>query len=175
MIGVYLGFALNNFGEERKTRKQFNVYREMLRTEIKDNIKQIDTVQQYHIDMRDGMQNLMYSENIVKDFSYFTRRTFKGVRPAFVNRSAYETGIQTGMIQEFKLETVQQINKTFTMQKVYTNFTENMIQTISSKKFPETEDEIRGSLRLMIMNLNDIQSIESQLVLYYSELLETLE
>ena len=38
MIGVYLGFALNNFGQNQKLQKQGATYKEMIRNEIEGNL-----------------------------------------------------------------------------------------------------------------------------------------
>jgi hypothetical protein len=175
MIGVYLGFALNNFGQDQKTKNQFKAYKTILKTEVSDNLLQLAKVQQYHLDMRDSIRNLQASESIVEDYNYFMKNSFMGFRPALFNNSAYETGIQTGMIQEFKLETVQAINKTYTMQEIYFSFTQNIIQSISARKLPESEKEIRNALRVMEMNFNDFQSLESISKSNYLELEQQIE
>ena len=41
MIGVYLGFALNNFGEDRQLKRQANTFRNMLRTAIGENVEEL--------------------------------------------------------------------------------------------------------------------------------------
>lgn len=172
MIGVYLGFALNNFGEERKERKQFKDYQVMLKTELQDNLTQIDSVQQYHIDLRNDLQKIFRSDQMVEDFQQYT---FRGLQPGIVGNSAYETGIQSGLNHHFSLEIMQNVNRVYTLQQVYSNFNDNLIQSITSKKFPETEEEIRSMLRTTIMYMNDIQSFESQLIERYAELLKTFE
>ena len=38
MFGVYLGFALNNFSEQKKINRQKSIYEQMLKNEIQDNL-----------------------------------------------------------------------------------------------------------------------------------------
>ena len=171
MIGVYLGFALNNFGESQKLNRKLDTYTEMLKNEISDNLDQVQGVQEYHVSLGEDFQKLLRSEDLTTAFREYT---FMGLKPGFVNNSAYNTGIQTGIIQEFPLEQIQSINRLYTLQNRYTTFNDNLISTFMSQKFPETESEIRSMLISMVMNMNDIRGFESELVGFYSDILEEI-
>lgn len=172
MIGVYLGFALNNFGEEQKLKRQTNAYKEMLKIELEENILAIDKVKPYHLDLSTNFREILKSSDIVDEFNSFK---FMGLQPGFVNRGAFDTGIQTGIIQDFNLTVIQKLNKLYALQGVYTRYNENMINSFSTQKFPETEDEIKSMLRVMTMNMNDIHTFESDLLESYKDILKDLE
>lgn len=171
MIGVYLGFALNNFGENRKTRQQVDTYKEMLRNEIKENLQGIEQVSAYHIKLSQDFSQLLKSEDIKKDFESYN---LQGLQPGVVYNSAYRTGIQTGIIQEFDLNLVQTLNRCYTVQDKYNSFNENMISSSQSRKFPETESEIRSLLIIIGMSMNDIKYFEGELKKQYEKILEAL-
>ena len=171
MIGVYLGFAMNNLGERQKLKKQSNTYKEMLKNEISENLKAIDSVSPYHKEITEKFSKMLKSTNIEEKFGAMK---FNGFKPGFVNDSAYNTGIQTGIIQEFDLKLIQSLNKLYTLQGKYNRFNENMINAFLSNKFPETESEIKSLLRLSLMSMNDVVSYEGELKMFYKNLLNVL-
>ncbi len=113
MFGVYLGFALNNFGEQQKINRQKDTYEQMLKNEIEDNLKQVKKVSVYHKKITNDFLTIRESKDIKSAFDNYT---MTGIRPGIVNSSAYETGIQTGIIQEFDLEIIQYLNKLYNYQ-----------------------------------------------------------
>ena len=171
MIGVYLGFAMNNFGENRKLKNQSNTYKEMLKNEISENLGAIENVNSYHLQLAKDFSEILKDEKIEEKFGTMN---FKGFRPGFVNNSAYDTGIQTGIIQEFDLELIQSLNKLYTLQGKYNRFNENMINSFLSNKFPETEREIKSLLILSSMSMNDVLTFEKELSKFYKQLLNAL-
>ena len=171
MIGVYLGFAMNNFGEKQKLKSQSNTYKEMLKNEITENLKAIESVSPYHIELSKSFSKILAAKNIEERFGAMR---FNGFKPGFVNNSAYDTGIQTGIIQEFDLKLIQSLNKLYTLQGKYNRFNENMINTFLSNKFPETESEIKSLLILSSMSMNDVLNYERELEMFYKELINVL-
>jgi len=171
MIGVYLGFALNNFGENRKMKNQSTIYKEMLKNEITENLASINSVSEYHIKLTKDISKLLKSENLEEQFKDMT---FNGFRPGLVSNSAYDTGIQTGIIQEFDLRLVQNLNKLYAFQGKYSRFNENLVNTFLANGFPETESEIKGTLTSSLMSLNDVVIYEQELRRSYNDLLSAL-
>ncbi len=171
MIGVYLGFALNNFGENQKTKQQVRTYKEMLRNEIVENLEGIAEVSPYHIKLSKDFSKLLQSEDLKKEFGAYN---LQGLQPGVVYNSAYKTGIQTGIIQEFDLNLVQILNRCYTLQEKYNSFNESMISSSQSRKFPETESEIRSLLIITGMSMNDIKYFEVKLKQQYEKILELL-
>lgn len=171
MLGVYLGFALNNFGANQKLKKQAATFKAMLKNELQQNLESVQGVRPYHQQLVKDFAEILQAEDIEQAFNDYS---LKGLKPGFVNSSAYETGIQTGIIQQFDLTLVQQLNRLYMLQKRYTNFNENMINALSSRQYPDTEHEIRGVIRTMRMNMNDVNSFEGQLAEFYEGMLEIL-
>ncbi|NRB52712.1 MAG: hypothetical protein HRU41_33940 [Saprospiraceae bacterium] len=171
MIGVYLGFAVNNFGENRKVKQQVRTYQEMLKIELEENLQALEKVRNYHVRLSKDFSNLLASEELEKDFE---ATNFQGLKPGFVSSSAYQTGLQTGIIQEFDLNLVQILNRCYTLQDKYNTFNENLLSSFQSRKYPETAGEIRNFLINMRMNMNDIKYFEQALQQQYGLILEAL-
>lgn len=168
MLGVYLGFALNNFGEAQKLKKQAGTYQEMLKNEIGENLAELERVNPYHLELKQDFAEILASNDIKKAFR---SKSMQGIRPGLVNKSAYNTGIQTGIIQQFDLDVIQNVNKLYTLQDQYDAFNETIISSFIAQKFPETEAEIRNALIIMSMNMNDVLNFERELTESYAEIL----
>jgi len=171
MLGVYLGFALNNYGEERKELKQTEGFRTMLVNEIQHNKKSIANGVDYHQKLGNRFDEILESDDLKKSFSTFTS---SGLRPGFVSRSAYDTGIQTGLVQNFDLQLVQSLNRLYALQAKYDNFNNEVLSSVLSRKYPETTSEIKSMLINMSMNMNDINSYEEELLSFYDGILNEM-
>ncbi len=174
MIGVYLGFAMNNFGEHQKLKKQSNTYKEMLKNEITENLASVEYVNTYHIQLTEKFSEILQAEDIKAKFDNMALNGFNGFKPGFVNNSAYNTGIQTGIIQEFDLKLIQSLNRLYTLQGKYNRFNENMINSFLSNKFPETNSEIKSLLISSSMSMADVLVYEKELRSFYQEILNVL-
>lgn len=171
MIGVYLGFALNNFGESRKLAKQKTVFTKMLFNEVKDNRREVAEKDVYHLKLKQDFIEIRESEDVKAAMKAY-RMT--GLRPGLVSSSAYDTGIQTGIIQEFDLTLIQLLNRLYNYQNKYNSYNENMVNSLFSNGFPETEKEIKDMLTMTIMSLNDVESFERELQDFYQGVLNEL-
>jgi hypothetical protein len=169
MFGVYLGFAMNNYGERLRLNNQADVYRSMLVNEIKENHQAIISVHDYHKKLVADFDTLLTQESIAESFR---SSNFRGFRPGFVSSSAYDTGVQTGIIQELGLELVQTLNRLYTLQGKYNRFNENMVSSFLSNTYPETNAEVRGVIASASMSMNDVVYFEQELVSYYEQLLD---
>lgn len=172
MLGVYLGFALNNYGERRSMRKKVDTYQHMLQNEIKDNLKQVKRVLPYHDTLALRVQDLLNSEDIKKEFENFR---FTGLRPGMVHKSAFDTGIQTGVLQEFDLDLIQRLNRLYAFQDSYEKYNLTMMSTFLSKDFPEEKKQIKSLFTALSMNMHDVINFENQLAASYEKVLEQLK
>ncbi len=171
MFGVYLGFALNNFSEQKKINRQKSIYEQMLKNEIQDNLKEVEKVSAYHEKLTKDINDIINSKDVKKAFNDYK---MTGLRPGMVNSSAYNTGIQTGIIQEFDLKTIQNLNKLYNFQKKYDGYNEKMLEFFISEDVPETERQIKNLLINLSMGMNDIENFESGLEKYYQLMLDKL-
>ncbi|MEM9823767.1 MAG: hypothetical protein AAF985_21970 [Bacteroidota bacterium] len=172
MIGVYLGFALNNFGAQQKLEKQTEVFQQMLHNEIEQNLKEVSKKYTYHQKLQQDFQQLLNSQELEKDFGEYN---FTGFLTGKMNASAYNTGIQTGIIQEFDLQLVQHLNRLYTLQEAYTNFNRSVINNYMGKAFPETEKDIRALIISVGRSMNDILSFERDLSAFYTKILQSIK
>lgn len=172
MIGVYLGFTLNNFGETQKLNRDKATYAQMLTTEVQQNLASLENVSIYHAKLTADFDSIYHSKDIKKAFDNYQ---LQGLRPGFVNSSAYETGIQTGIIQSLDLQLVQRLNMVYTLQEKYDNFNNNMLNSFLGQKFPETTSEIKSLLKIMNMNMVDINNFEYELIEFYKNILKELK
>jgi len=171
MIGVYLGFALNNYGEKRKVRKQAATFKTMLINEIQENLEQVESVNLYHDTLTDRVSMMLNSENLMTDFKKFR---FTGLRPGIVNSSAYTTGVQTGILQEFDIQLIQSLNRLYAYQNNYDDYNSTMISSFLAKDFPDEEEEVRSLFTIINMNMSDVNNFERELAYSYKEILEKL-
>jgi hypothetical protein len=171
MFGVYLGFALNNFSEQKKTDRQKNVYEQMLKNEIQDNLEEIKKASIYHDKITKDFRTIANSKDIKTDFNDYT---MTGLRPGMVNSSAYNTGIQTGIIQEFDLKIIQNLNKLYNYQRKYDTYNEQMLNSFLTTDFPETEQDIKNLMINLSMGMNDVENFERELQQYYQLMLDKL-
>lgn len=166
MIGVYLGFAMNNYGESVKIRKDKAIFSQMLLNELSKNFYTIDRAEKYHMDLKLELDQLLESEDVVKSFKDYT---FRGIRTPRLNSGSYQTGIQTGILKEFDLEYVQLVNQLYTNQAYVLKLNENILASLVAKEMPTDEGEIVLSLQNLQVNLNDMLGGEMDLKKYLCE------
>lgn len=171
MIGVVLGFMISNYAENQKIKKKHIQYVEILKNEIKQNLASIEASIPYHEQLKNDFKEMSRSKNIMDDFSNYTMR---GLRPGQVDRSAFETGIQTGIIQEFSLDEIQKINKLYAIQKSYDTFNNSMIEALLNQSFPDNQSDMKAIATKIIMNMNDVLPKEYTLQEFYKKILEVL-
>jgi len=172
MIGVFLGFSLNNFAENKKLQKHLVNLDKMLQLEILNNQENINHTYDYHAQLKKDLEVINKSDDIMKAVGAFQ---FKGLRPGNIDQSAFETGVQTGIIQEMEIHKVLNINKLYNLQKSYSSFNESMMSAILNKDFPQTENETEKFVTSLIMNMNDELGFEGRLKRMYTEVLKEFE
>ncbi len=171
MLGVYLGFAVNNWGEARQQKAKEENYKLMLINEVEQNLKSIQKAQTYHKQLTEDFNRIYKSEDVQKAFGEYNMR---GLQPGFVTDSGYNTGLQTGIIQGFDLKLVQKINNVYNLQEDYDSYNESMLDAFLNQDFPETEKDIKNIIVNLKMHMNDVATFESNLKKMYEDLLENL-
>lgn len=171
MLGVYFAFALNDFSEQRKTNKQFAEYKALIKEEITQNLNNIKPNFEYHTKFKDDLVSLTEAE---EPFEWFKEYKMKGLRPGFVSNSAYQTGVQTGIIQEFDLDMIQNINNLYTYQSNYDEYNKSMLAGFINKSLPKNDEEVVNIAANLIMSMTDVIISEENLISFYTELLEKL-
>lgn len=168
MIGVYLGFAVNNRGERIKVKKDKAVYEKMLYNEIYSNLNEVKKVFPYHQTLKKNFTEIILAESPLKALNDYS---FTGLRTPRLNQGAYDTGIQTGILKEFDLQFVQMINQMYSVQKSKVSFNQDILSSMISKDLPNNDLEANNLTVSTIINLNDIIAGEQDLQIYYCEIL----
>lgn len=171
MIGVFLGFSLNNFAEKQRIEQHTTNFTSMIKNEILTNQQNIERVYEYHNNLKADVDSLRQSRNLKEAMNGYA---FNGLRPGSVDNSAFRTGVQSGIIQEMDLSLIQKINMLYNLQDDYQEFNKAMIASILNKDFPTTEMEIEKLLVSVKMNMNDVTSFEERLMEKYIEIISDL-
>lgn len=170
MIGVYLGFVVSNWSENRKKDYQANVFISNLRSEIETNRELLESIIDYHIMLRDSSQFYSESKTNIKKPGFF-----QGTRIMKLNSSAYNTGIQTGIINELSIDIIQIINQLYTYQEEYDEFGNMMMSSFINMNFSDNEEDLKKIARFLGITMTDIVIKETGLIEGYESLLNTLD
>ena len=170
MIGVYLGFVVSNWSETNKINSQTVLLRNNIVAEIKSNKSKIDEVFEYHKMIRD-------SSRYYQNFTDFKKMPsfFKGTRTITLTNSAFDTGIQTGLINSLKFEEIQSINDVYTEQSAYKDFNNLILTGLITIDFKENNDGIRKFYSYLAVSMTDVVIQENRLIESYNKLLKKIE
>ena len=159
MIGVYLGFAVSDWSDNKKRKAQSKMLVENILSEIEFNEKRIKNVVDYHQMLRDSSD--VYSNSIEKN-----QRPpyFKGTRVVKLTNSAYNTGNQTGIINELPMKQIQILNKLYTYQNDYNDFGNMLLNALVNKDFTKRNKEMGEVVRFLSVTMTDIVIKERDLL-----------
>lgn len=170
MIGVYLGFVISSWADTNKRKKESAKMVENILFEISSNEKKIKAVAEYHVMVRDS--SLHYANTTEK---VGKPKFFEGTRIFTLTNSAYNTGIQTGIINELPLEHIQQLNQLYTYQDEYNNFSNILMSGLINKKFSDKEEDIRDIAMYLSLTMYDVILKEKGLLKEYEEIRALLQ
>lgn len=171
MIGVYLGFIVSNWSETNKTNSQTELIRKNIVAEIKSNKSKIKQVLEYHVMIRDSSRIYQKSSELSEKASFF-----KGTRTVILTNSAFDTGIQTGLINGLKFEEIQAINNVYTLQSAYKDFSNLLLSgLINTISFQENDFETRNFYGFLAVTMTDVVIQEQKLMQDYDDLLKKIE
>jgi len=164
MIGVFLGLFVSNWSSAKEQDSRKKVLIENLLNEVKGNYEKINKTISYHEALRDSTRHyLKHKKTNIPDF-------FKGLNTSTLTSSAFETGIQTGIINELSIEKIQSLNKVYAHQKSYTNFCNIVLSGIINKNISDDDQSIRNIIRFLYVSMTDISIKERDLLNSYEDL-----
>lgn len=169
MIGVYLGFVISNWGEDRKKEKQSEVFVNNLISEINLNKAKLQSVIDYHKILRDSSR--FYINNQATHSLSTQPDFFKGIRTETLLESAYNTGIQTGIISELDLNRVQTLNQLYAYQQEYNEYIKITLAGLINMDFDNDEKSIKKILLFISVSMTDIIIKEQLLIDSYDNIL----
>jgi len=159
MIGVYLGFLVTNWStrKQEKARSEFLV--ENIIKEIEINEKLLKNVIEYHTMLRDSSR--YYSREVVE---FNKPQFFEGTRIIKLSNSAYNTGIQTGIINELPLDKIQSINQLYTYQNDYNEFGNLIMASVLNFDLSDNPNDMKKIARFLSVTMTDIAIKENDLI-----------
>ncbi len=171
MIGVYLGFLVSNWSMNNEKKHDAKILMKNIFSEIELNEDRIEEVLEYHIMLRDSSRFYL---NTTKQFDGRPPAFFKGTRFSNLMNSAYNTGIQTGIINELPLDQIQAINQLYTYQNNYNAYGNMMMSNLISKDFSRNEESIRKIVQFLSLTMTDMVLSEQNLLKGYEDIKEKL-
>lgn len=165
MIGVYLGFIVSNWSSERQLIAKTKILKKNIIIEIKENQNSINSILSYHEMLRDSSQYYLSQKKLV------IPSFFKGVNPLTLSNSAFETGVQTGLINELTFDEIQALNKVYTYQKSYDNYWNILLSGLITFDLTENEESSKKFLMYLSISMTDIVIKEQQLINEYKIIL----
>ncbi|MEO1713438.1 MAG: hypothetical protein AAFU60_08905 [Bacteroidota bacterium] len=168
-LGVYLGFVVSNWSERSRKRAEADTLLQNLKYEISSNQQRLEGVVGYHELVRDSSR---YYSN--PEITAHKPAFFKGTRVLKLTNSAYQTGLQTGVINDLPIDQIQSLNKLYTFQEDYNDFVDLLMLTLINKDFTEKEEDIRSILRFLALTMTDIVIKEEDLITGYQRTVELL-
>ena len=165
MIGVYLGFVVSNWADGNKRNQQVEIFIENLYSEIESNERKINSVIEYHKMVRDSSRHFTNPVNNITKPTFF-----QGTRTLKLTNSAYNTGIQTGIINNLKINQIQEINQLYTLQNDYNDFGNLMLSGLISIDLNDTPESIMKVARFLGISMTDVVIKEQSLLEGYSSI-----
>lgn len=168
MIGVFLAFLVSNWAENSRNKSKRVLFEKTLIAELYLNRESVKNVLDYHMMLRDSSTYYYQQKKIAKT------QFFEGIGALTLNNSAYETGIQTGLINELSFDQIQLVNNTYTHQKNYNEFGTLILSGLISMNNNETENKQRKTYRFLSVSMTDLVIKEQQLLAEYDKILNEL-
>ncbi|WP_226389301.1 hypothetical protein [Penaeicola halotolerans] len=167
MVGVYLGFLVSDWSSNRQVAQKKEALLESLKAEIMENQSMIASVLEYHEQLRDTAA--LYANKGVTRMPSF----FGGVRTIPLTSSAFETGIQTGLINELSIQEIQNLNRLYTHQQSYNDFSNLLLSGLMNIGYAPNEQSMRQIMQFLAISMTDVAIKEEKLLEEYELILST--
>ncbi|MAN60186.1 MAG: hypothetical protein CMC08_10160 [Flavobacteriaceae bacterium] len=171
MIGVFLGFVVSSWSESSRENEKAALMKNNLRAELQNNKEKVEKVIDYHRMLRDSSRYYLRSQHELPGQPTF----FRGVNTLTLSNSAFDTGVQTGLLNEMDLEKIQAINDVYTKQRAYEDFANLLLSGLISQDFEKLQQTIRKLLMYLSISMTDVVIKEEQLLESYEKALEMFE
>ncbi len=168
MIGVFLGFLISDWSEANKDDAKTEVLKTSIENEINNNKSKIGNVLNYHRTVRDSARyylNQPFTKSKAISF-------FRGVNTVVLNNSAFDTGVQTGLITNIPVEKIQALNEIYSRQKSYQDFSNLLISGLITLDFDQNEKSMKKILMYLSISMTDIVIKEEQLLRSYDDFMK---
>ena len=169
-IGVYVGLLVSNWNENKKANQITQNTIERIKREIKLNQKSILKAEKYHTMVRDTIMKIDLDQ--VPNTGTFS--FWRGFNMPRLYKSAFETVLQTGITNNINPDILEQLNKLYTYQDSYNDFSKTASQSIYNIDFSK-EDASKRMLVFMNMSMSDIYYFEEGLKVQFEKSLKIID
>ena len=169
MIGVYLGFIVSDWSQQEQQTTKKKVLVESIIAEIQDNRSSIEAVVEYHETLRDTSRH--YVRNDHSSMPSF----FKGINTVTLRNSAFETGVQTGLLNELQVDKIQELNAVYASQNAYNEFCNILLSGLVNMDFSDKEASVQRILQYLSLTMTDVAIKERKLLREYEAVLKSIE
>lgn len=169
-IGVFLGFIVSNWTENSKKNSQTAQLKNHISAELSNNKSKIESVLEYHIMLRDSSR---YYSNLNENSKFPS--FFEGINTALLSSSAFDTGIQTGLINGLSMDFIQEANNVYNIQQSYKELRQLLTSGLFTMNFQGNDNDKNRFFVLLAMSMTDIVIHEEVLIEKYGMLMEKLK
>lgn len=169
MIGVFLGVIASDYREAEQAEKNSEKLLTIIRAEIATNQNIIEQVIDYHHMLRDSASYYADNQDIPAKPTFF-----KGSRMSYLSSSAYETGVQTGIINELPLNDIQMLNHVYTLQEAYNDLGKTILNGFVNQDFRDSDENRRNIATFLAITMSDVVVQEQGLLQEYERLLGSI-
>ena len=171
MIGVYLGFVLSNWNEGQKRKHQVEVLKESILQEIEFNTEALKRKVEYHAYLKDSVE---YYLEMADSLEAKKPNFFQGLQITPLVSSAYQTGNQTGIITELKMNTILKLNQLYTYQNDYNDYVKITMAGFINKDFTDKRENVYQILHFLSITMTDLEIKERDLIKNYDNIKQNL-
>ncbi len=133
-VGVYIGILGSNWNENQKTIEFKDHTIERIRKEIEKNKSLILEVKDYHIMVNEKIKKMPRIESYKDTISL---HFWRGLRIPRLQKSAYQTAMQTGIIGEIEIALLEKINEVYLQIDLYNQFRNTASQGLYANDFSD--------------------------------------
>ncbi|UZR96156.1 hypothetical protein [Chondrinema litorale] len=178
MIGVYLGFLVTDWADGNKRNSQMKSLVDNIVLEIENNLQKVKYVNEYHKTLLDSSQFYSNPQNttVIGNGKLQGKPSFfKGTQIINLTSSAYNTGIQTGIINELPIEKIQALNQLYTFQETYNEYGKMLMTSFINKDFSSDKMDIQNIASFLSITMSDIVVQEELLIENFKKVEATLK
>lgn len=154
IIGVLIAFMINNWNENYKSEKKFNLAKAHIIQEIKTNKSECEKIlkvqekrNEFYRTYRDSL-NKFQSKKLS-----FAQLPFEGINVPSISRTAWDAANTSGVTGDFSFEELQMLTAIYEMQEILDDVQKQMISNVYSNNMYSPE-----SLKATFNSLNRLNT-----------------
>lgn len=180
-FGVFLGMVVSDWNANRKTATQVEKTKQYIINELKTNVHNLNYSIEYHKQLRtefDSLAALITEEDLLKPFisnkliKFNKIPSWTGPGTSLLDKSVYEGAKVGNLLQEFDIETLQMIARTYRHQDGYELLSKKIVDRMMNINFDTKTIDGMGTLELIVF---DILGNEKVLKKHLEATIEKLE